>query len=80
MRAILAQVARLDVDVDHLDPRADLFEVGLTSHASVNVMLALEAAFDFEYPDSMLRKATFASIEAIVSGLHACLDADGSTA
>jgi acyl carrier protein len=43
----------------------DLYSVGLTSHASVNVMLALEGAFDVEFPEEMLRREVFASISAI---------------
>ena len=35
---------------------ADLYEAGMTSHASVNVMLALEDAFDVEFPDRMLKR------------------------
>jgi acyl carrier protein len=37
----------------------------MTSHASVNVMLALEDAFDIEFSESMLKKSTFESISAI---------------
>ncbi len=37
----------------------------MTSHASVNVMLALEDAFDIEFAESMLKKSTFESIAAI---------------
>ena len=47
----------------------DLYRAGLTSHASVNVMLGLEDAFDVEFPDAMLRKRTFESIEAIEGAL-----------
>ncbi len=78
VRAILDEVARLDADVGRLDAGADLFDAGMTSHASVNVMLALEEAFGFEYPDSMLRKSTFASIDAIVAGISVLLDTAGS--
>jgi acyl carrier protein len=67
IRSILAQHGRLSADVAQLDDEADLYRVGLTSHASVNVMLALEDAFDVEVPDTMLRKATFQSIGAIRS-------------
>ena len=67
IRSILAQHGRLSADVAQLDDDADLYRVGLTSHASVNVMLALEDAFDVEVPDTMLRKATFQSIGAIRS-------------
>jgi acyl carrier protein len=41
----------------------------MTSHASVNVMLALEEAFDFEFPETMLKKSTFESIAAIRAGV-----------
>ena len=41
----------------------------MTSHASVNVMLALEDAFDFEFSEKMLKKSTFESIGAIRAGV-----------
>jgi acyl carrier protein len=47
----------------------DLHRKGLTSHASVNVMLALEDAFDVEFPDTLLRRGTFGSILAIREAL-----------
>jgi acyl carrier protein len=37
----------------------------LTSHGSVNIMLALEDKFNVEFPAEMLRKSTFESIRAI---------------
>ena len=45
--------------------RADLFRAGMSSHASVNVMLALEDAFDIEFPDSMLKRSVFESMAGI---------------
>lgn len=69
IRQVLAEHARLPVDVAELDDQADLFQAGMTSHASVNVMLALEEAFDVEFPESMLRKATFESVAAIRTAL-----------
>lgn len=65
IREVLGSHGRLSVDVGELDDRADLYEAGLTSHASVNVMLALEDAFDIEFPERMLRKATFSSVVSI---------------
>jgi acyl carrier protein len=41
----------------------------MTSHASVNVMLALEDHFDIEFPDRMLTRSVFESIAAIESAL-----------
>jgi acyl carrier protein len=37
----------------------------MTSHASVNVMLALEGKFDIEFPDRMLKRGVFESIASI---------------
>jgi acyl carrier protein len=65
IRAILAEYGRLPVDVSTLSDDADLYNAGLTSHASVNLMLALEDEFDLEIPDPMLRKSTFQSVDAI---------------
>ena len=42
---------------------------GMTSHASVNVMLALEDEFDVEFPDEMLKRSVFESIAAIAAAL-----------
>ena len=47
----------------------DLYQKGLSSHASVNVMLALEDAFDVEIPDTLLTRATFRTIESIEDAL-----------
>jgi acyl carrier protein len=65
IRAILAEHGRLSTDTAQLDEDTDLYGVGLTSHATVTVMLALEDAFEIEVPDSMLRKGTFQSIAAM---------------
>ena len=74
IRAILKEHGRLAVDVATLKDDSDLYEAGMTSHASVNVMLALEDAFDVEFPDSMLKRSVFesvAAIEAAVTELQA---------
>ena len=65
IRRILKDHGRLSKDVDMLDREADLYEAGLTSHASVNVMLALEGEFEIEFPDHMLKRSVFESIAAI---------------
>ena len=65
IRAILKEHARLAADVDTLADDGDLYQAGMTSHASVNVMLALEGTFDVEFPDRMLRRGVFESIADI---------------
>lgn len=74
IRIILKEHGRLSKDADTLDANADLYQMGMTSHASVNVMLALEGEFDIEFPDAMLKRNVFSSIAAIsaaVSDLQA---------
>ncbi len=53
------------VDTGGIENGSDLFDAGMTSHASVRLMLALEDAFDIEFPDEMLQREHFASVEAI---------------
>ena len=65
IRDVLAAHGRMAVDPHDVDDHAELYELGLTSHASVDVMLALEDAFDIEFPEEVLKKATFASIHNI---------------
>ena len=69
VREVIAEHGRLAVDVSTLSDRDDLYRAGLTSHASVNLMLALEDAFDVEFPDRLLRRQTFESVAAICEGL-----------
>jgi acyl carrier protein len=70
IKAVLEAQGRLPVSVETLHETDDLFDNGLTSHASVNVMLALEDAYDFEFPDELLVKSTFESIAAIRNALN----------
>ena len=65
IRKILAKHARLGLDVSTLTADADLYRAGMTSQASVNVMLALEGEFDIEFPDELLKRSVFGSIGAI---------------
>ena len=69
VREIVAAHTRLAVDVATLADGDDLYSAGLTSHASVNLMLALEDAFDIEFPERLLRRQTFESIAAISAAI-----------
>jgi acyl carrier protein len=75
IRQVLAAHARLPVDVNSISDDEDLFAAGMSSHASVSVMLGLEDAFDVEFPDEMLTRSVFARISAIRGALHS-LQAD----
>lgn len=69
IRRVIGDHARLAVDPATLDDTADLYEAGMTSHASVNVMLALEDAFDVEFPDRMLKRDVFESVDRIAAAV-----------
>jgi acyl carrier protein len=74
IRAILARYGRLSVAVAKLRDDSDLYEAGLTSLATVNVMLALEGHFDIEFPDALLGRKTFGSLEAIGEAIAELMD------
>jgi acyl carrier protein len=65
IRAVLGAHGRLGVEAANLSAGDDLYAAGMTSLASVNVMLALEAEFDIEFPDNMLNRSVFSSVAAI---------------
>ena len=70
IRQIINDHGRLSTDVGTLAADVDLYQAGLSSHASVNVMLALEDHFDVEFPDRMLTRSVFESIAAIKAALN----------
>ena len=67
IRTILSEVARLDVPVESLGDQADLYEAGLSSLATVQVMLAIENTFGIEIPDRMLTRQLFRSINSLAA-------------
>ena len=69
IRAVLHDHGRLNKPASQIGSDADLYQAGMTSHASVNVMLALEGAFNVEFPDHMLKRSVFNSIASIRDAL-----------
>jgi acyl carrier protein len=69
IRSVIKEHGHLSVDPDSLADDADLYQAGMTSHASVNVMVALEDTFDVEFLDSMLRRSVFQSVDSIAAAL-----------
>jgi acyl carrier protein len=69
IRDVIQAHARLGVDPHTLSEQDDLYATGMTSHASVNLMLALEIEFDIEFPDRMLRRSVFESVASIRNAL-----------
>ena len=70
IRHILASHGRLSVDVTALNDDSDLYAAGLTSLITVNLLLAIEDHFDVEFPDELLSRRTFQSIEALAAAVE----------
>ena len=69
IRTLLAQNPMIPCDIGTLSDHASLYEAGLTSFASVQMMLAIEEEFDIEFPEAMLTRRTFSSIASIASAV-----------
>ena len=65
IRTILVKHGRLSIDASTLADDSDLYGAGLTSLTTVSLMLALEDEFSVEFPDSMLSRKTFQSIQSL---------------
>jgi acyl carrier protein len=74
IRMILKTHGNLSADAVTLADNDDLYEAGLSSFATVQLMLALEDEFGVEIPEKLLNRRTFASISAladVIDGLSA---------
>ena len=67
IREIVGSYGQLPVRMEAVGLESDLFDLGMTSHATVNVMLALEETFDVEFPEELLTRETFESVAAMAS-------------
>ncbi|OIQ89944.1 aminoacyl carrier protein [mine drainage metagenome] len=70
IQKIVLQHARLDPGVA-VGVDSDLYALGMTSLATVNLMLALEDRYDIEFSDALLQRETFASVAALVRAVEA---------
>ncbi|MBN8938737.1 MAG: acyl carrier protein [Rhizobiales bacterium] len=69
IRSIIARTVELPAGIDSLTDTSDLYEAGMTSFGSVQLMLALEEAFDIEFPERMLNRKLFSSVSSISAAL-----------
>ena len=65
IRELIDLHAGLPAGSQEITDDTDLYRAGMKSFASVQLMLALEEAFDIEFPEEMLNRATFRSASAI---------------
>jgi acyl carrier protein len=70
VRAIVGSMNLLPVPIDGLSDQDNLFDAGMTSFGSVQLMLAIEEEFDIEFPNSLLTRKTFATLDGLVSAVE----------
>jgi len=70
IRKIVKDHAGLGLEFEKVDFSTDLYRAGMTSYASVVLMIALENEFELEFPDGMLSRRVFESIEAISNAIE----------
>jgi acyl carrier protein len=69
IRELIAAHAGLPAGLS-IEEDADLYRAGMKSFASVQLMLALEEAFEIEFPEEMLTRATFRSVSSMARAVE----------
>lgn len=70
IRNIVKDNVRIGVPFSALEDSTPLYQAGMTSYASVQLMLALENEFGLEFPDVMLSREVFESIDSIANAIQ----------
>jgi acyl carrier protein len=70
VRTIIGSMNLLPVPIDSLSDQDSLFDAGMTSFGSVQLMLAVEEAFDIEFPNSLLTRKTFATVGGLTAAVE----------
>ena len=71
IRSLLKEVAKLRTASGDLAPLDDLYAAGLSSLATVDLMLAIEDRFAIEFTSAWLNRRTFASIATLGTAVRA---------
>lgn len=72
IRKIVKQHAGLKSGREGVEDSTNLYHAGMTSQASVVLMIAIESDFELEFPDSMLSREVFSSVESIANAIREC--------
>ena len=70
IRQIVKEHAGLRLPLEEIQNSTDLYRAGMTSYASVLLMVALENEFELEFPDSMLSRDVFENVDAIANAIE----------
>lgn len=67
VRQLIGAYAKLNADITEISDDGDLFDAGLTSLNTVNLMLAIEDEYDIEFDDDSLTRETFQSVDSLMA-------------
>jgi len=70
IQRIVKENAGLGAGYENIGDSTDLYQAGMTSYASVVLMIALENEFDIEFPDGMLSRSVFESVDRIAEAIE----------
>jgi acyl carrier protein len=70
IRKIVKDSSGLRLNFESAGDGTNLFQAGMTSYASVVLMIALENEFGLEFPDGMLSRRVFESIDTIANAIE----------
>jgi acyl carrier protein len=73
IRNIVKDNVRIGLPFSALQDSTPLDQAGMTSYASVQLMLALENEFSLEFPDVLLSREVFESIDSIAKAIEIVL-------
>lgn len=69
VREIVRRIDDLAFRSASLTDGASLYEAGLSSYGTVELMMALETAFSVEFPDALLTRETFGTIASLAAAV-----------
>ncbi len=76
IREIVIENGGLKLPLEEIKDSTDLYRAGMTSYSSVLLMIALENEFNLEFPDGMLSRDVFESVDAIAHAIESLLRAE----
>lgn len=65
IRKIVGSIAHIDVSPERIADDDDLYEAGLSSLNTIQLMLVIEKHFNIEIPDEQLNRQLFGSIDSL---------------
>jgi D-alanine--poly(phosphoribitol) ligase subunit 2 len=78
IRNILARNEALAPIASQISEDDNLFDKGLDSFGSVQLMLALEEHFDVEFPDHLLSRKSFSTLRSIRETVSSLVQAEAA--